>query len=117
MDSCARRVSLMAGLCVRLPQIPLTNLRFLRSRTLKIVLCSSTSSVESNKWEPFIKKKVVMRVGYVGSDYRGPFFFFHHNLKYLNVVFFLILLIAGLQMQRDEHQLSSKIFSLFLLSI
>ncbi|TMX00224.1 hypothetical protein EJD97_001173 [Solanum chilense] len=73
----------MAGLCVRLPQSPLTNLRFLRSRTLKIVLCSSTSSVECNKWEPFIKKKVVMRVGYVGSDYRG------------------------LQMQRDEHQLST----------
>ena len=27
-----------------------------------------------NKWEPFCKKKVVMRVGYVGSDYRGRFF-------------------------------------------
>lgn len=24
------------------------------------------------KWEAFRKKKVVMRVGYVGSDYRGP---------------------------------------------
>ncbi|KAK6122162.1 hypothetical protein DH2020_044090 [Rehmannia glutinosa] len=35
------------------------------------------------KWEPFRKKKVVMRVGYVGSDYRG------------------------LQIQRDEHALST----------
>ncbi|KAJ9565248.1 hypothetical protein OSB04_001214 [Centaurea solstitialis] len=24
-----------------------------------------------NKWEPFRKKKVVMRIGYVGTDYRG----------------------------------------------
>lgn len=78
----------MAGVCVRLPQISVTYLRF--SPTLKIVGCFSTSqsepenlSLESNKWEPFIKKKVVMRVGYVGSDYRG------------------------LQMQRDEHQLST----------
>ncbi|XP_057512378.1 putative tRNA pseudouridine synthase isoform X1 [Actinidia eriantha] len=37
------------------------------------------------KWTPFRKKKVVMRVGYVGTDYRG------------------------LQMQRDEHSLSSGI--------
>ncbi|XP_031377229.1 putative tRNA pseudouridine synthase isoform X2 [Punica granatum] len=37
----------------------------------------------STKWQPFRKKKVVMRVGYVGSDYRG------------------------LQMQRDEHSLST----------
>ncbi|KAL3517988.1 hypothetical protein ACH5RR_020577 [Cinchona calisaya] len=36
-----------------------------------------------SKWEPFRKKKVVMRVGYVGSDYRG------------------------LQIQRDEHALST----------
>ncbi|GFZ01722.1 pseudouridine synthase family protein [Actinidia rufa] len=35
------------------------------------------------KWTPFRKKKVVMRVGYVGTDYRG------------------------LQMQRDEHSLST----------
>ncbi|KAL0340120.1 UNVERIFIED_CONTAM: putative tRNA pseudouridine synthase [Sesamum radiatum] len=37
----------------------------------------------ARKWEPFRKKKVVMRVGYVGSDYRG------------------------LQIQRDEHALST----------
>ncbi|MCD7454180.1 hypothetical protein HAX54_023894 [Datura stramonium] len=97
----------MAALSLRLPQIPLTNLRFSRTRRpLKILRCFSTSPsatsepyttveylspasqsipsvLESNKWEPFIKKKVVMRVGYVGSDYRG------------------------LQMQRDEHELSS----------
>ncbi|XP_027091020.1 putative tRNA pseudouridine synthase [Coffea arabica] len=42
---------------------------------------SSSASPPQNKWEPFRKKKVVMRVGYVGSDYRG------------------------LQMQRDEHAL------------
>lgn len=27
--------------------------------------------VSPRKWEAFRKKKVVMRVGYVGSDYRG----------------------------------------------
>nr|GME12988.1 putative tRNA pseudouridine synthase isoform X1 [Ipomoea batatas] len=40
-------------------------------------------SISAAKWEPFRKKKVVMRVGYVGSDYRG------------------------LQMQRDVHALST----------
>lgn len=79
----------MAALCIRLPQI----------RPLKILRCFSSSAsvedlspalessptlfLENNKWKPFIKKKVVMRVGYVGSDYRG------------------------LQMQRDEHELST----------
>ncbi|XP_027332501.1 putative tRNA pseudouridine synthase [Abrus precatorius] len=54
--------------------------------------CSSTHSLPTDahstflslqKWEPFVKKKVVMRVGYVGTDYRG------------------------LQMQRDEHRFST----------
>ncbi|KAL1329753.1 hypothetical protein HN51_046934 [Arachis hypogaea] len=47
--------------------------------------CSSaeTSTISLPKWEPFLKKKVVMRVGYVGTDYRG------------------------LQMQRDQHDLST----------
>ncbi|PSS09534.1 TRNA pseudouridine synthase [Actinidia chinensis var. chinensis] len=39
--------------------------------------------LHASKWTPFRKKKVVMRVGYVGTDYRG------------------------LQMQRDEHSLST----------
>ncbi|KRG88463.1 hypothetical protein GLYMA_U039500v4 [Glycine max] len=49
--------------------------------------CASTSTqslpTPSEKWEPFLKKKVVMRVGYVGTNFRG------------------------LQMQRDEHRLST----------
>ncbi|KAF5751314.1 Pseudouridine synthase family protein [Tripterygium wilfordii] len=44
---------------------------------------SPASTVLPEKWVPFRKKKVVMRVGYVGSDYRG------------------------LQMQRHEHSLST----------
>ncbi|XP_043808883.1 putative tRNA pseudouridine synthase isoform X3 [Manihot esculenta] len=38
---------------------------------------------QSQKWQPFRKKKVVLRVGYVGTDYRG------------------------LQKQQDEHSLST----------
>ncbi|KAF5470362.1 hypothetical protein F2P56_010881 [Juglans regia] len=44
---------------------------------------SSSSASFTHKWEPFRKKKVVLRVGYVGTAYRG------------------------LQMQRDEHSLST----------
>jgi len=37
--------------------------------------CASTSTqslpTPSEKWEPFLKKKVVMRVGYVGTNFRG----------------------------------------------
>ncbi|XP_014503538.1 putative tRNA pseudouridine synthase [Vigna radiata var. radiata] len=53
--------------------------------TLFNCFCSSTHSLPtpSQKWEPFLKKKVVMRVGYVGTDFRG------------------------LQIQRDEHTLST----------
>ncbi|GLT33425.1 hypothetical protein SLA2020_080190 [Shorea laevis] len=39
--------------------------------------------LSTEKWKPFRKKKVVMRVGYVGTNYRG------------------------LQLQRDEHELST----------
>ncbi|CAA6661864.1 unnamed protein product [Spirodela intermedia] len=36
------------------------------------VFCSSSPAVPARgKWESFRKKKVVMRVGYVGTDYRG----------------------------------------------
>ncbi|KAL2317398.1 hypothetical protein Fmac_031274 [Flemingia macrophylla] len=56
--------------------------------TLFKCFCSSTHSLPTpppslHKWEPFLKKKVVMRVGYVGTDFRG------------------------LQMQRDDHRLST----------
>ncbi|KAJ0979238.1 hypothetical protein J5N97_014712 [Dioscorea zingiberensis] len=58
-----------------------------RSASIR-VFCSSSSSPSSTelgerRWESFRKKKVVMRVGYVGTDYRG------------------------LQMQRDVHALST----------
>ena len=36
---------------------------------------SSSSSSSTHKWQPFRKKKVVIRVGYVGSDYKGYFFY------------------------------------------
>ncbi|GMI96915.1 hypothetical protein like AT2G30320 [Hibiscus trionum] len=64
----------------------------LKSIPFRILCSTAQSSVEekepplplsASKWEPFRKKKVVMRVGYVGTDYRG------------------------LQLQRDEHQLST----------
>ena len=47
----------------------------------------SPSSLSHDKWEPFLKKKVVMRVGYVGTDYRGHFFcplLFIHFFLYRN---------------------------------
>ncbi|WOL14783.1 hypothetical protein Cni_G23564 [Canna indica] len=68
------------------------NLLFLSSPRFSTVLCSSTLSPATTstcsggsdsddgggvgdcggkKWESFRKKKVVMRVGYVGTDYRG----------------------------------------------
>ncbi|KAL8261895.1 hypothetical protein R6Q59_025944 [Mikania micrantha] len=34
-------------------------------------LSQSVNTTTENKWEPYRKKKVVMRVGYVGTDYRG----------------------------------------------
>lgn len=42
-------------------------------RILCCCSCSSTepTSTSNNKWESFRKKKVVMRVGYVGTNYRG----------------------------------------------
>ncbi|CAH9073378.1 unnamed protein product [Cuscuta europaea] len=46
-------------------------------------LSNPGNPISATKWEPFLKKKVVMRVGYIGSDYRG------------------------LQKQRDEHGFST----------
>ncbi|KAI3461704.1 hypothetical protein Pfo_018367 [Paulownia fortunei] len=58
-------------------------LRFSTSCSAATTTTQVSPSETAHKWEPFRKKKVVMRVGYVGSDYRG------------------------LQIQRDEHALST----------
>ncbi|KAL0434797.1 UNVERIFIED_CONTAM: putative tRNA pseudouridine synthase [Sesamum radiatum] len=56
----------------------------LRLSTSSSAAATQVTPLEATRrWEPFRKKKVVMRVGYVGSDYRG------------------------LQIQRDEHALST----------
>ncbi|KAJ9167483.1 hypothetical protein P3X46_022133 [Hevea brasiliensis] len=51
--------------------------------SLRSPLSTSHALNQSEKWQPFRKKKVVLRVGYVGTDYRG------------------------LQKQQDEHSLST----------
>ncbi|KAL5974728.1 hypothetical protein ACLOJK_031398 [Asimina triloba] len=69
---------------------------------------SSSSDVESSskKWEGFRKKKVVMRVGYVGTDYRGRLLKEESNrignwrLQLPNYA-----RRSGLQMQRDLNAL------------
>ncbi|KAF3790342.1 putative tRNA pseudouridine synthase [Nymphaea thermarum] len=65
-----------------------TRNRSLRRRTATTVCCASEtrprSTAPHQKWQSFRKKKVVMRVGYVGTEYRGkpafssllPLFFF-----------------------------------------
>lgn len=94
-----------------------------------LIYCSSFSSsttehvaTQSEKWGPFRKKKIVMRVGYVGSDYRGSFCacFTAISIKPNCYVacsqsmfssfwfWFFLFFVLGLQMQRDEHSLSSK---------
>nr|XP_023873359.1 putative tRNA pseudouridine synthase [Quercus suber]XP_023873360.1 putative tRNA pseudouridine synthase [Quercus suber]POE84706.1 putative trna pseudouridine synthase [Quercus suber] len=45
---------------LRIPILPLTT-----------PYCSTSTSTPLKKWEPFRKKKVVLRIGYVGTDYRG----------------------------------------------
>lgn len=89
----------------------------------------------AQKWESIRKKKVVMRVGYVGSDYRGLlllilcvcvcvsnhscFFVFcdkEKNILFLLSSLFLIFgfdgfcsnVVAGLQIQRNEPDISSE---------
>ncbi|XP_006468147.1 putative tRNA pseudouridine synthase [Citrus sinensis] len=53
------------------------------SPSVSHTLTRPTPNSSDDKWEPVRKKKVALRVGYVGTDYRG------------------------LQMQRDEHSLST----------
>ncbi|KAK2430503.1 tRNA pseudouridine(38-40) synthase [Trifolium repens] len=66
---------------------PKTPFHLLPPKTFFKCFCSSTTHslppLSPDKWEPFLKKKVVMRVGYVGTDFRG------------------------LQIQRNEHKLST----------
>ncbi|CAK8537921.1 unnamed protein product [Lathyrus sativus] len=68
----------------RNPNVPFY---LLPPKTLFKCFCSSTTHslppLSPDKWEPFLKKKVVMRVGYIGTDFRG------------------------LQIQRNEHKLST----------
>ncbi|KAF9599479.1 hypothetical protein IFM89_038573 [Coptis chinensis] len=99
------------------PHFPLffttTNNKSLPSSSSSQTLISSPSSttdesiqeVTGDKWESFRKKKVVMRVGYVGTNYRGFFFFFFlYTLIKSNFTYFDIIMfgLAGLQIQRDE---------------
>ncbi|WOG95117.1 hypothetical protein DCAR_0314419 [Daucus carota subsp. sativus] len=63
-----------------------TSPKHFRCRSHKLAMCCFSSSSSSaseldnlpapyylpnTKWDPFRKKKVVMRVGYIGTDYRG----------------------------------------------
>lgn len=68
--------------CLRIALCPLktppTHLRCRNHKLLAIVCCFSSSSqtpyyLPNTKWDPFRKKKVVMRVGYIGTDYRGMY--------------------------------------------
>ena len=81
--------------------------------------CSSQTStlLPPEKWEPFRKKKVVVRVGYVGTDYRGHFIFIYLIYIYklsLHLIYPIHFYLSGLQKQRDENELSSKILHIFL---
>ncbi|XP_028768888.1 putative tRNA pseudouridine synthase isoform X2 [Neltuma alba] len=63
---------------------PITRRRWVRCCSVSTQTSTQPPPSESVfKWEPARKKKVVMRIGYVGTNYRG------------------------LQMQRDEHSLST----------
>ncbi|KAK7276095.1 hypothetical protein RIF29_17228 [Crotalaria pallida] len=62
---------------------PITSPPLPPSLFFKCFSSTPTHSPSPSQWDPFIKKKVVMRVGYVGTHYRG------------------------LQMQRDQHELST----------
>lgn len=119
-----------------LPKLPIQSFRFSKPilpLRLNLIYCSSSisssaqqTSTHLDKWQSVRKKKVVLRVGYVGSDYRGPFqisqfllLIYYIKVRYFHCVlpfymqssiFYssLMYLLSGLQMQRDEHSLSSK---------
>ncbi|XP_027333131.1 putative tRNA pseudouridine synthase [Abrus precatorius] len=71
--------SLRVPLFPLLKNVPFTVTPYFRRRSWTRFYCSSPP----NSWQPSRKKKVVMRVAYVGTNYRG------------------------LQMQQDEHALST----------
>lgn len=68
-----------------------------------------------------------MRVGYVGTDYRGQYFLFPLHTRYTSHISFVqsfsfmvtVLIVyypvsfVGLQKQTDEHLLSSKLIFIF----
>ncbi|KAI5434934.1 putative tRNA pseudouridine synthase [Lathyrus oleraceus] len=77
--------SLRLALFPLLRKTPYTNTTFIhRNRNWECFrCCSSSPTPQSYSWQPFRKKKVVMRIAYVGTNYRG------------------------LQMQRDENTRST----------
>lgn len=94
------------------------HLRF-RNYKFAIVCCFASSSsaaslidnlqtpyyLPNTKWDPFRKKKVVMRVGYIGTDYRGMCVYF--SIYILSLIHIYNCYVVGLQKQLDEHSLSS----------
>lgn len=84
-------------------------------------LITNSSPPPPQSWEPVRKKKVVMRVGYVGTNYRGDTAHTFPSIIHITYtsspqISFLINF-SGLQMQRDQHSLSSMLPFSSLLSI
>lgn len=65
--------SLRLALFPLLRKTPYTNSTFIpRNRNWECFrCCSSSPTPQSYSWQPFRKKKVVMRIAYVGTNYRG----------------------------------------------
>lgn len=96
------------------PKIPLNLTQIYQCSPSPSTLEEPTES-QSKKWETFMKKKVALRVGYVGTEYRGSVSSYENSSAtfYFRLTF-SVLNIPGLQMQRNEHSLSSKFLYLSL---